>query len=231
MPYYSPDPVEWELYNFVEVYAWDRQDHEAYDSAEWLIDIYHPAIDVEKWTDERCAAEGDTVIYHISVTNPSIDTWMTYDLYDDLLGGYIGSGYLAPGATDYWDVSYLVPYIEPDPLEMELWNEAWVDAWDDQGHYVFDYDVWGIDIYHPGIVVEKWPDMYCAAEGDTVIYTIVVSNPTIDTWMHYDVYDALLGGFVGSGYLAPGGYDVYNVPYLVPYIPADPSLWELYNFV
>ncbi|UCE80394.1 MAG: DUF11 domain-containing protein, partial [Methanobacteriota archaeon] len=163
----DPDP----LINEVWVDAWDRQDHYVFDYASWEVDILHPAIVVEKWADMYCAAEGDTVTYTIVVTNPTIDTRMHYDAYDALLGGLIGSGTLEPGESHTYILPFIVPYIAPDPQTWELYNMVEVFAWDDQDHDAYAMAECWVDIYHPAIVVEKWADMYCAAEGDTVTYT------------------------------------------------------------
>ena len=87
-----------------------------------------------------CAAEGDVVTYNITLTNPTIDTPMTYDLYDDLFGGYIDSGTLAAGASHTYKLRYTVPAIPADPSQFELYNLAYVNAWDPQKHSVYASD-------------------------------------------------------------------------------------------
>jgi uncharacterized repeat protein (TIGR01451 family) len=235
VPYVVTDDTADPLINVVDVKAWDDQynpqspdaaNHLAFDSAMWEIDILHAMIDVQKSADVgNCAAIGDTVTYRIVVSNPSPDTWMNFQVWDNYLG-WSGSGYLAPGGSVTFYVPYTVTADTPDPFV----NEVWVWGYDDQywnsedwrNHEVSDMDSWKIDILHAMIDVEKSADLgNCAQIGDVIIYTIVVTNPSPDTWMTYFVFDDTLL-WMASGYLAPGDSDWYTVPYTVTEDTPDP---------
>ncbi len=207
--------------------------HEAFDQDYWWIDILHPMIEVEKFADVgHCAAVGDTIIYTIIVSNPSWDTGMNYEVYDWALGFY-ATGYLLPGYSDTYNIPYTVTADTPDPLinEVDVW--AWDDQYDAQSpdamnHWASDYAIWEIDILHAMIDVEKSADVgHCAAIGDTVTYTIVVSNPSEDTWMNYHVWDLALN-WEAFGYLAPLGFDTYQVVYTVTANTPDPFVNEVW---
>ena len=109
-------------------------------------------IDVETAADVgHCAAIGDPLTYPIVVSNPSEDTWMNFQVWDNAVG-WFASGYLAPlGSTTFY-VEYVVTADTPDPFV----NEVWVWGYDDQywssedwwNHEVYDSDSWVIDIIH-----------------------------------------------------------------------------------
>ncbi|TFG67945.1 MAG: hypothetical protein E4H25_06725, partial [Methanomassiliicoccus sp.] len=229
------NPELFELYNLAYVDAWDPQDHYIYAWDECWVDIYHPEMTVEKTADIYCAAEGDTVIYTIIVTNPTIDTPMYCTIIDPMFAdqyknGVIDAKWFEPGESMTYTISYTVPYIAPDPSEFELYNMVEVLALDPQEHYVYVSDECWVDIYHPGIDLVKTVDMTCAAEGETVVFTLTVTNPTDETPMYYDLYDDLLGGYIASGYLLPGESDVYNIPYEVPVTQMIIGEFELCNY-
>ncbi|MDD1768668.1 MAG: DUF11 domain-containing protein, partial [Methanomassiliicoccales archaeon] len=46
--------------------------------ASWEVDILHPQLTIHKWSEVKCAAEGDVITYWIEVTNPSTDTEMWF---------------------------------------------------------------------------------------------------------------------------------------------------------
>ncbi|HXK37171.1 MAG TPA: SdrD B-like domain-containing protein, partial [Candidatus Paceibacterota bacterium] len=187
-----------------------------YDSDTWEIDILHAMINVEKWADVgHCAAAGDIITYTIVVSNPSLDTGVSYDLYDYLLGtSWIG--YLGPGQSHTYTVTYPVTVITPDPLI----NAVDVYAYDDQyesslepwNHMDYAYTRWEIDILHPAIVLDKYADAVYAHAGDTITYYIDVWNPSSDTTMWAEVYDGMLGGLLFADYIGPG-----QTAYLGPY--------------
>ena len=234
----------------------------------WLVDILYPEISIVKWSDLKCAAEGDTVTYWINVSNPGPEE-MWFSVYDPLLKPGIPvpvlfSGYLTPYDPDtksWYDnrsFEYLVPDMPADPsdpFEWELVNEAWVYAHDYQWvagqpysglHMKYAWDDWPIDILHgTDILFDKWSSKECAANGEDVTYWLNVSNPSIDTWMNYEVYDPVIAEALGldpllpllSGRLAPydpdevrkDWYSNVSITITPEGIPADPLEWELYN--
>jgi len=255
------DPLNWELVNTVYVDAWDDQwytsptpeNHEASDDASAKVDILHGGIEIVKTADVKCAAEGDTVTFTITVSNPSVDTWMNFAVYDPFLAPVYGSpltafsGRLAPEGSESHSFTYLVPAIPADPqnpLVWELVNEAWVNAWDDQyktsptpdNHMFSGRTSVSVDILHPMIVVEKTVDPMCGKPGEMVTFTITVTNPTIDTWMNFVVHDPLLAPIYGdplpefSGRLGPGDSETQTYDFVLPKLPSTDT-WELQNIV
>ena len=229
VPYVLPGSTEWIdiLVNTATATGEDLLGMQVSDSDSAAVDVLHPAIIVDKWEQHgwTCAAEGDTLVYWVEVSNPSWDTVMYADVYDTMFG-WIWSGYLGAGdSTLLGPFSYTVGAYEPDPLT----NYVWANAWDYQQHYAYDEDSWSVDILHPDIEVDKWEahGWECAAEGDVLEYWIEVSNPTTDTDMYAEVYDTMFG-WVWSGWLAAGAsYLIGPLYYTVGPNEADPLINEV----
>jgi len=213
----DPDP----LVNTVTVTASDPQDHERTDSASWRVDIYHPDIDVVKWSELSCAEVGETITYWINVSNPTIDTPMHAMVYDTMFGGLVFDDWIVAG--DYENMSFKHTVSESD-LD-HLFNYVSVDAWDPQGHYAYAEDFWEVDILHPAIEIVKSADVTCAAVGEDIHYTITVTNPSADTTMSFvQVTDDMFGGVIWTGSLAPLAHVTLDMPLLTyTVMPDDPD--------
>ncbi|UCE91607.1 MAG: hypothetical protein JSV90_00130, partial [Methanobacteriota archaeon] len=215
-PYYYVVPLDVEeVYNIVIVDAWDEQRHYVTDFAIWTVEIFHPMIEIYKWSEWTCAEEGELVEYFIDVWNPSWDATMYAEVYDPMLGGLLWTGYLAPG-----EIVYLgpFPYVIPDGSEWVI-NWAYVEAWDHQWHYVYAESSWAIEVFHPMIEIYKWSEWFCAEEGELVYYYIDVWNPSWDATMYAEVYDLMLApGILWSGYLLPGEWVMLGpFEYMIPH--------------
>ncbi|MBN1677609.1 MAG: hypothetical protein JW880_03640 [Candidatus Thermoplasmatota archaeon] len=202
---------EW-VNNTVEVFAWDHQMHDEYASDSWSVEIFYPDIAVDKWADLECAEVGEPITYTIRVWNPSPDATMTVEVYDAMFGGLIWSGTLTPGAGHIIDG---LVYAAEEGDEW-VYNIVEVYAWDHQNHDVYAWDDWWVEIFYPDIAVDKWADKSCAEEGEVITYTIDVWNPSPDATMWTEVYDAMFGGLLWSGYLEPGEHMlITNLTYTV----------------
>ncbi|MCJ7607716.1 MAG: MSCRAMM family adhesin SdrC, partial [Thermoplasmata archaeon] len=99
--------------------------------------------------------------------------------------------------------------------EYELYNYAYVDALDPQGHEAYDRDYVYVDVVHPSIEITKFSELTCAHDDETIEYVITVTN-TGDTWLNGTIYDDLLGLSVPFADLRSGEtiylYPDYTVP-------------------
>jgi len=235
VPKAMPSQTE-DFVNTASVTAYDMQGHdETRTSNTWTVDIVHPDVAISKSADKTCAEAGEVVTYTITVTNPAsadIDIdWFTAT--DALLGWSVTWGKaggvdplldLAPGQS----VSFTVPKAMPDQTA-DFVNTASVTAYDMQGHdETRTSNSWTVDIVHPDIAISKSADKTCAEAGETVTYTITVTNPAsadIDIdW--FTATDALLGWSVTWGVdpdldLAPGQSVSFTVPKAMPDQTAD----------
>ncbi len=199
------------LINIATVVAEDPQGHVREDSASVEIDIFHPAIEVDKTADKSCAMIGETITYTITVTAPNADTPMYVEVYDDMFGGCIYEGWITGGTSWTGSYKHTVTENDPDPLI----NEVLVYASDPQGHEVFAWDNWTVDIYHPAIEIIKSADKSCAAVGEEVVYTITLTNPSNDTPLVFvQVSDDMFGGIIWTGSLDSLETIVLDMPLL-----------------
>ena len=166
--------------------------------------LHNPGIDVAK----TCPAGGnigDTITYSITVTNTGDEGLTGVVVNDPLLGGNLGSfpSTLAVGASVTKTFTHTITADDPDPLTNTVTasgNGA------DSGASVEDTDSCGTDVHHqPGISVEKTCPQ-AAAIGDTITYSITVTNTGNERLDNLVVVDALLGGTLGDfpGHLDAG---------------------------
>jgi uncharacterized repeat protein (TIGR01451 family) len=185
-------------------------------------DIAQPGISVQK-TCPQSGSIGDTITYSITVTNTGNEELTNLVVNDPLLGGNLGkfpSG-LAAGASDTETFTHTITANDPDPLTNSVTATA-VGA--TSGATVSDQDSCDTDILHqPGISVQKT----CPAGGhvgDTITYSITVTNTGNERLDDLVVTDALLGGTLSSfpTSLAVGGSSTRTFTYTLTANDPDP---------
>jgi uncharacterized repeat protein (TIGR01451 family) len=175
--------------------------------------VLHPGISVTK-TGPTYAHEGDTITYTITVTNPSSTTTMyRVSVSDSLLGDLTTSfsASLAPGASNPEDFTYPVPTPSGD-----ITNTVTVKYKDALNTEKSDTASWTVDVLHPGIHVTKTADKTVAHEGDTITYTITVTNTGDCPLSGASVTDTLLES-IWTGGLDTGASMVFTPGYTVPH--------------
>jgi uncharacterized repeat protein (TIGR01451 family) len=156
--------------------------------ATWTVDILHPAIDVSK-SCPQYAHEGDTISYTITVENTG-DTPLSNVMVSDPLLGFSWTGSLAVGEV----MTFTVPFTVPTPSG-DITNTVTASGEDPLGLTVTDTAQCTVDVLHPAIAIDKLADKVTARAGDTITYTIIVTN-TGDTPLYgVTVTDTLLGTF------------------------------------
>jgi uncharacterized repeat protein (TIGR01451 family) len=156
--------------------------------ATWTVDILHPAIDVSK-SCPQYAHEGDTISYTITVENTG-DTPLSNVMVSDPLLGFSWTGSLAVGEV----MTFTVPFTVPMPSG-DITNTVTASGEDPLGLTVTDTAQCTVDVLHPAIAIDKSADKVTARAGDTITYTIIVTN-TGDTPLYgVTVTDTLLGTF------------------------------------
>jgi uncharacterized repeat protein (TIGR01451 family) len=203
----NEDPLE----NIVHASGVDITRFQVTDDATWTVDILHPSVSLVKYANLSCAAEGETVRYWVNVSNPSGDTPMMVYL-NDTMEGPLFAGVLAPG--QYENISYDYTVKAGDPTVIV--NEAKVVAYDRQGHYVNVSVSWVLDVVHPSVEITKTANLSCAGIGETVMYTVNVTNPAwTDVWLNGTIFDPLLGLERTFTDLKPGVSILLNMEYTV----------------
>jgi uncharacterized repeat protein (TIGR01451 family) len=180
----DPDP----LVNTATVSS-DADDPDTSDNeATWTVDILHPAIDVSK-SCPQYAHEGDTISYTMTVKNTG-DTPLSNVMVTDSLLGIIFTGSLAVGE----EMTFDVPFTVPTPSD-DITNTVTASGEDPLGLTVTDTAQCTVDVLHPAIAIDKSAAKVTARAGDTITYTIIVTN-TGDTPLYdVSVTDTLLGTF------------------------------------
>jgi uncharacterized repeat protein (TIGR01451 family) len=144
------------------------------------------------------AHAGDTITYTYTVSNAGPDEACNVVVSDDVAGlaTYVSGdtdsdGCIDPGETWTFEATYTVQAGDPDPLV----NTATVSSDADDPNTSNNVATWSVDILHPAIAIDKSADKVQAHAGDTITYTIIVTN-TGDTPLYgVTVTDTLLGTF------------------------------------
>ena len=219
--------IGWDLgvqTNYARLWYWDDHNLEpCYADAHSHFTIIKPGIEITK--EEKngltCAAgvywenidpqtgdpiyyPGDTLTYVITVTNPSPDVAMDYNVYDAILAiehgdpgtAPIMSGTLAPDTYASEEFDYVVKGDEPEPQQYgnKFRNTATVIA-DDEfklGEKFTVSDYWDVDILHPDLSIKKTACSEVAAVGEEIRYTVEVENLGDATLEEFVIYDQMM---------------------------------------
>ncbi|HUU07086.1 MAG TPA: hypothetical protein VMW88_01595, partial [Thermoplasmata archaeon] len=182
-----------------------------------------PEIEVEK-TGPEYAHYGDTIEYTYTVTNTGEVDLVDVDVEDDVLGTIAEDDTLDVGETKTYTVYHTVTVSDDDPLV----NNVVATGEDDYYRVVTDEDCWSVDILDPEITVTKDADLYCGEVGETIWYTIVVSNPSDDTDLYNVVVDdSLLGLLLDQGTLLAKQSKEFVVSFDVTEDFGDPMVNEV----
>jgi uncharacterized repeat protein (TIGR01451 family) len=198
----------------------------ATDSEECDTDILHPSIDVTK-TCPDSGTVGGTLTYTITVENDGDEALENVEVIDSLLGDLSGSfaDTLAVGASESHDFDYVVQPGDPDPLPNAVTATATGVT---SGADVDDSAECSTDILNPEIGVTK-SCTGLAHVGDTVTYTITVTNPGDEDLDTVTVVDTILGDLSGSfaDELAAGASESHDFDYVVLESDPDPLINEV----
>ncbi len=146
------------------------------------------AISIEKMG-PALAHVGDTINYHIVVTNVGNTPLFSVVVSDPMLGGTIAViPELAPGESMTFHVPYTVPE-GVDPID----NTASAMGYDLLQGVVADDDSWTVDVIHPAIEVLKAAEPAAAVAGTEITYTFTVTNTGDVTLFGVMVHDDRLG--------------------------------------
>ncbi len=184
---------------------------------------------------------GDDVTYTITITNTGAVTLHKQDITDDVLGNITLNGVdqaavppvtninnidcgasLAPSASCTIEVTRTVQAGDADPL-MNTVTAAYDSQSNLSGDEVSASDDHSVNLFEPSVAIEKTADTSLSKEGDTVNYTLKVTNTSSSDSPNLtcDITDALLGVNKNVN-LAPSAMDTTNVPFVVPGGSNDP---------
>jgi uncharacterized repeat protein (TIGR01451 family) len=183
------------------------------------VDVLKPAIHLAK-SASPAKHVGETVDYTLTAENTGNVGLHDVGLSDALcdtgtLHETSGGTVLAAGASATWECSHVVTADDPNPLV----NHAAVTGKDPKGLEVSDGAEASTDIVVPAIGVTKTGPAQVHV-GDTVVYTIVVTNPGNTPLDEVKVSDTkcdglpVLAGDGADGLLSPGETWTYHCTYV-----------------
>ncbi len=198
------------------------------DSAQWVTNLFQPAIDVTK-TGDALSKIGDPVDYRIEVfNNSSADTPTLYfDISDAALGIDLVDQVIANGDSLVIDVNdYVIPDDATDPYTNTVSVHVTVDGFPN----TYDGSAqWVTELFQPGVeVIKTGPDT--ATRGETITYFFTVNNLSSDDSPDLildSVSDTIIGDLTaaaaaaGCDTLGFGGTCDFTVDYTIAF--DDPS--------
>ena len=174
--------------------------------------VYHPDVAITKQADRDVYDPGETVTYHITVSNTGDVDLENLRVDDSLAGGQIKViEYLAVGDTYAFDYEYMIP--EDAEAGSRIDNTAHVigtpvipdPGTDEYGQSIVvapssytepeDSDLEKVFVRGADIIVKKIADQRIYRPGDVAAYTIEVINPNAYELTDVLVQDSLGGSF------------------------------------
>jgi uncharacterized repeat protein (TIGR01451 family) len=205
--------------NIVTATGTDELGLEVTDTDTASVDVLNPAIEVTK-LGPVVAHEGDIISYLFTVKNTGDCILYDVTVSDDVLGdltGYLPDDTLTVGETNTFTVSYTVPTPSDD-----FTNTVTASGTDILDETVTDTDSHTVDVLHPAIEVTKESDADVYRIGDTVEYTIVVTNIGDCTLYSVILTDSDIGWTSSPIQLDVGSSQTYTVYYTITGSEPDP---------
>ncbi len=183
-----------DLNNVVLVTAVDKLGKEVRDDDPAFVEVIEPAIVIDKTVDKPLAHAGDTLTYTLVVTNTG-DTALKIISLDDAVNGAPASS-LAQcgiiGMTLEAKMSVRCVYTATAGVN-DTTNVAKVSGIDVLNKKVTDDDDAVVDVLNPAITIDKSVDQPLVHTGDSVTYTLVITN-TGDTPLTITALDDAVNG-------------------------------------
>jgi uncharacterized repeat protein (TIGR01451 family) len=169
-----------DVHNVAKVIAVDRLERPVTDDDDADVEVLVPAIQVTKDVDQPRVHPGDTVTYTIVVTNIG-DTPLRLTSLTDAVNGGVPASILA--TCDLTVQTTLDPGASTDACTYtavagtdDLVNVVVVRGVDQLGKEVKDDDDATVEVLNPDVTIDKTVDLAQVHAGDTLTYTLVVTN-------------------------------------------------------
>jgi uncharacterized repeat protein (TIGR01451 family) len=153
--------------------------------------VLHPSIDIQKTPDTQTVLTGTKASFTITVKNTGDSQLTNVTVSDpnspgcDQVIGTLAANDGAPGGPDEFSYSCDSP-----TLTQDLHNVANVSGHPAAGPDVTDSDDADVTVINPGIAVEKGPNWQSVVSGNTVTFSITVTNTGDSTLTDVHVTDA-----------------------------------------
>jgi gliding motility-associated-like protein/uncharacterized repeat protein (TIGR01451 family) len=192
------------------------------DDDETVTAIQNPALTVVKTADTATYDSiGDVITYTIVVTNTGNVTLTNISVTDPLTGMSVTIASLAPGDSQTFNETYIITQADLDAGQVV--NTATASGTAPDGSTVSDSDDETVTaIQSPSIAITKTADPATYdAVGQTITYTIIVTNTGNVTLTGITVTDPLTGLSVTVASLAPGDSETFTETYIITQTDLD----------
>lgn len=188
--------------------------------------IFIARIDIVKTADKESSVPGGTVKYTFVVSNKGGAAIDPEPISDDVLGVIGDPRVLQPGESETFTKDFVVPAGALD--QSKIINVATVCAPipadaspifaspSDAAIKICADDTHTLLVEIPAITIKKTADKESASEGDSVVYTFVVTNTSKVMLTNITVTDNVLGDVGSIDKLEPGATGTKSVTYVVP---------------
>ncbi|HEX9907357.1 MAG TPA: SdrD B-like domain-containing protein [Thermoplasmata archaeon] len=210
--YHIPDGYLFDtVLNVATATGTDDLDGTVSDDDDHTVDVIDPSLLVEK-TGPAYAYEDSDIEYTVTVSNNGDSTVYGIILSDPKMPAPVAPFDLSPGESRSFSYTYHVPdgYVG-DTLP----NLVTATGEDDLENPVSDDDDHLVDIIRPHITVVKTGPAE-AYPGDTITYTVTVTNDGDCTLYTVEVTDSLVGVIGTYGEMAAGFSDSIEYDYTIP---------------
>lgn len=171
-----------------------------------------PLITLTKTSSVASAMPGETVTYTITVTNTGNTDLISVGVGDQLLGLSAVIPVLAPGQSETFTPTFVIPPGTPDGTIITNISTATSDQTESIEAIA------RVIVNAPAFTmsVTKTANPTTAAPGQTVQYTIIVTNTSVGSLTNVTLIDDLLGIFETLGTLAPGESRTLSSNFTIP---------------
>ncbi|MCR8842113.1 hypothetical protein NQ117_00300 [Paenibacillus sp. SC116] len=171
-----------------------------------------PAISLTKTTDRVNALPGDTITYTVIVTNTGSVPLTSVGVSDELLGLNTVIPSLGVGLSQSFTLTLVVP--PGTPIGTVITNVS--TAVSDQTESVTATAKVLVNDAPPSITIVKTPIVLAAAPGETVTYTITVTNTGTVVLTNVLLTDTTLGISQALGTFNPGQSQTLTFDFIIP---------------
>ncbi|GMK41265.1 hypothetical protein PCCS19_43210 [Paenibacillus sp. CCS19] len=179
-------PVGSDIFNIVTV----QSDQTGPEQAESIVTVVGTGLSLLKESSLAAAEPGDTVIYTLTVTNLLDVPQTNVVLFDELLGLNETIPVLLAGVTITRTFSFTVP-VDTAPGTVIL--NTFVVSSDETPQQETINEVVVVEPPGPALLIQKLPDRNSAVPGETITYTLTVTNLRSFPLTNVVLVDALLG--------------------------------------
>ncbi|NBD22901.1 DUF7507 domain-containing protein [Paenibacillus glycinis] len=168
---------------------------------------------IQKLVEPQVASPGETVEYTIIVTNNTVITLYNIHVTDPIIGVDQTIASLDAGES----ISLLIPFVIPagTPAGSAFTNVATATV---AGFSISSSATVDI-LFAPSLALSKTADVSSALPGESVDYTLTITNTGNATLTNIAVNDPQLGFATVFPSLAPGASQSFVVPFIVPALP------------